>query len=51
MALQEWPDVNASLAPGGASLLRRRAHNLGVAMATPSGLVVRTIEHACQAAC
>jgi pyruvate/2-oxoglutarate dehydrogenase complex dihydrolipoamide acyltransferase (E2) component len=41
VALQEWPDVNASLAEDGTSLLRHRAHNLGVAMATPLGLVVR----------
>ena len=42
VALREWPDVNASLGGDGRSLLRHHAHNLGVAMATPSGLVVRT---------
>ena len=41
VALREWPDVNASLGEDGQSLLRHHAHNLGVAMATPSGLVVR----------
>ena len=40
VALREWPDVNASLSADGHSLLRHHSHNLGVAMATPSGLVV-----------
>ena len=42
MALREWPDVNSSLSADGHSLIRHHSHNLGVAMATPSGLVVRS---------
>jgi pyruvate/2-oxoglutarate dehydrogenase complex dihydrolipoamide acyltransferase (E2) component len=40
LALREWPDVNSSLSLDGMQLLRHAEHNLGVAMATPKGLVV-----------
>lgn len=43
VALRQWPDVNGSLSADGSALLRHPSHNLGVAMATPSGLVVRLL--------
>ncbi|BDA48716.1 Lipoamide acyltransferase component of branched-chain alpha-keto acid dehydrogenase complex [Coccomyxa sp. Obi] len=44
VALRQWPDVNGSLSTDGSALLRHPSHNLGVAMATPSGLVVPNIK-------
>ncbi|CAL8463419.1 g2953 [Coccomyxa elongata] len=44
VALRQWPDVNGSLSADGSALLQHPSHNLGVAMATPSGLVVPNIK-------
>ena len=41
MALAKFPVLNSSLRADGEALLQHAAHNIGVAMATPSGLVVR----------
>ncbi|GIL63246.1 hypothetical protein Vafri_17350 [Volvox africanus] len=43
-ALNQHPHINASLAPGGTELLLHPHHNIGVAMATPNGLVVPNIK-------
>lgn len=42
-ALKEYPDVNASLAPGKDALILKRYYNIGVAVDTPDGLVVPVI--------
>lgn len=39
-ALAEFPDVNATLQSDMRAVIRHRHHNIGVAMATPTGLVV-----------
>ena len=44
MALGEFPSVNASLVTDGQALQQHRAHNLGVAMTTPAGLVVPNVK-------
>ncbi|EIE27558.1 hypothetical protein COCSUDRAFT_55557 [Coccomyxa subellipsoidea C-169] len=44
VAMRQWPDINGSLSADGTSLLQHHSHNLGVAMATPSGLVVPNIK-------
>ena len=41
VALAEYPLLNSSLSTGGESVVQHSAHNIGVAMATPTGLVVR----------
>lgn len=41
MALAEYPLLNSSLSTGGDYLVQHSAHNIGIAMATPTGLVVR----------
>ena len=41
MALANFPVLNSSLSADGEALLQHAAHNIGIAMATPSGLVVR----------
>jgi pyruvate dehydrogenase E2 component (dihydrolipoamide acetyltransferase) len=43
VALKEFPEFNASLAPDKESLLLKRYYNLGVAVDTPDGLVVPVI--------
>lgn len=40
VAMAEYPLLNSSLSAGGDSLVQHSAHNIGVAMATPTGLVV-----------
>ena len=40
--LAQFPDVNASLQSDRRAIIRHRDHNIGVAMATHTGLVVRT---------
>ena len=40
-ALAEYPDVNATLQSDMRAIVRHRHHNIGVAIATPTGLVVR----------
>jgi len=41
--LQQFPSFNASLAPDGESLILKRYFHIGVAVATPEGLVVPVI--------
>jgi pyruvate dehydrogenase E2 component (dihydrolipoamide acetyltransferase) len=43
VALKEFPEFNASLAPDKESLILKRYYNLGVAVDTPDGLVVPVI--------
>lgn len=43
-ALKDYPDVNASLAPGKDALILKRYYNMGVAVDTPDGLVVPVIK-------
>jgi pyruvate dehydrogenase E2 component (dihydrolipoamide acetyltransferase) len=43
VALKEYPEFNASLAPDKESLILKRYYNLGVAVDTPDGLVVPVI--------
>ena len=44
VALAAHPHINASLSPSGSELALHRAHNIGIAMATPLGLVVPNIK-------
>ena len=44
VALARYPALNSQLAPGGGELLQLHAHNVGVAMATPAGLVVPNVK-------
>ena len=44
-ALLEHPEVNSSLSEDGQQLRVHHAHNVGIAMATNSGLVVPNIKH------
>ena len=44
-ALLEHPEVNSSLSEDGQQLQVHHAHNVGIAMATNSGLVVPNIKH------
>lgn len=44
IALEEFPALNSSLAPDGASLLQHRQANIGVAVSTRLGLVVPNIK-------
>lgn len=39
-ALKEFPQFNASLSPDGQNLIYKKYYNLGIAVATPNGLVV-----------
>jgi pyruvate dehydrogenase E2 component (dihydrolipoamide acetyltransferase) len=47
-ALQEHPQFNVSLHSSGAKLIRKKYINIGVAVATPAGLMVPVIKHADQ---
>jgi 2-oxoisovalerate dehydrogenase E2 component (dihydrolipoyl transacylase) len=44
MALKAFPHLNAALSPDGAELILRGAHNIGVAMDTPRGLIVPNVK-------
>ncbi|KAK9812622.1 hypothetical protein WJX72_000756 [[Myrmecia] bisecta] len=44
MALQDFPGINSSLSPDQTHLLHHASHNIGVAMATPTGLVVPNVK-------
>jgi pyruvate dehydrogenase E2 component (dihydrolipoamide acetyltransferase) len=44
VALKEFPEFNASLAPGKDSLIFKRYYNIGVAVDTPDGLVVPVVK-------
>jgi pyruvate dehydrogenase E2 component (dihydrolipoamide acetyltransferase) len=46
VALQKFPDFNASLDPGGENLIYKRYFNIGFAADTPSGLVVPVLKGA-----
>lgn len=43
-ALEDFPTVNSSLHSKGDALLQHSLHNIGIAMATPTGLVVPNIK-------
>ena len=43
LVLLDHEELNSSLGEDGASTLVHRRHNIGVAMATPTGLVVSNI--------
>jgi pyruvate dehydrogenase E2 component (dihydrolipoamide acetyltransferase) len=43
VALKEFPELNASLAPGKDSLILKRYYNIGIAVDTPDGLVVPVV--------
>lgn len=43
-ALKQWPEVNSSLGADGVSLVQHASHDIGVAIATPNGLVVPAIK-------
>ena len=42
-ALKEYPNLNASLAPGGEQLILKRYFNVGIAIDTPDGLVAPVV--------
>ena len=42
-ALKQFPNMNSSLSPDGASLIVKKYYNLGIAVDTPNGLVVPVI--------
>jgi pyruvate/2-oxoglutarate dehydrogenase complex dihydrolipoamide acyltransferase (E2) component len=44
LTLAKLPGLNVSLEQGGAALLQRASHNIGVAMATRNGLVVPNVK-------
>jgi 2-oxoisovalerate dehydrogenase E2 component (dihydrolipoyl transacylase) len=44
LALLKHPEINSCLASGGDALLQHHTHNIGVAMATASGLVVPNVK-------
>lgn len=43
-ALEDFPTINSSLHSKGDALLQHAPHNIGIAMATPTGLVVPNIK-------
>jgi len=44
LALAEFPLLNASVAADGATLVKKGAHNIGLAMDTPTGLLVPNVK-------
>ena len=44
LALSEFPALNSQLSADGSELLRFASHNIGVAVATPTGLVVPNVK-------
>ncbi len=45
MALSEYPVLNSQLSPDGQEIVLRGAHNIGVAMDTPRGLIVPNVKN------
>lgn len=43
-ALQEFPNVNASLSPDGQSIIKKHYYNIGIAVDTPNGLMVPVVK-------
>jgi pyruvate/2-oxoglutarate dehydrogenase complex dihydrolipoamide acyltransferase (E2) component len=52
LTLAKFPGLNVCLEQGGAALLQRSSHNIGVAMATSNGLVVPNVKQVgCSGSC
>jgi pyruvate dehydrogenase E2 component (dihydrolipoamide acetyltransferase) len=45
-ALKEFPDFNSSLGADGATLIRKKYYNIGIAVDTPGGLMVPVVKNA-----
>lgn len=45
-AMQEYPQFNSSLEPGGENLILKKYFNIGIAVDTPNGLVVPVVKDA-----
>lgn len=43
-ALQDFPNMNASLSPDGQSIVKKKYYNIGIAVDTPNGLVVPVVK-------
>ena len=43
-ALKQYPDFNSSLGPDGATIIRKKYFNIGIAVDTPGGLMVPVIK-------
>ena len=43
-ALQDFPNMNASLSPDGKSIIKKSYYNIGIAVDTPNGLVVPVVK-------
>jgi len=43
-ALQDFPNMNASLSPDGQSIIKKKYFNIGIAVDTPNGLVVPVVK-------
>ncbi len=43
-ALQDFPNVNASLSPDGQSIIKKHYYNIGIAVDTPNGLMVPVVK-------
>ena len=44
-AMKQYPSFNASLSPGGESLILKKYYNIGIAVDTPNGLVVPVLRN------